>query len=407
MKKYFNYLKKHLSKLLIILFSCFLLSFFISDIYNKNESYYVANFTINDVDNFNTTLLNDKDFLETIKANGKDGKYDGTDVEKMLKHQGFTYYQEVNYISIKAKSKYFDTFFLSSINNVSSRCKMFIKDCVLTIADDKCEVIFLDENIVSLYNNINQWSISLISSFICLFLEITIFTILFLTKRNLKKDEIIIYDNITTFSSCFHINYWKKALKPINKVLDITILAMFFSLMIICKMIPLPSGFGNLGISFTYLFFSIISMIYGPVVGFIVGIFSDIIGHFFISNSAFAFNIGYTLQAALAGMIYGLFFYKTKVTFTKTLLARSIVNIVLNAIYGSFLYIYVMYFDSNSFDFNSYLEKVKYYMFYYSLPKNLIYLLPQSFLLYYVIKITSPILTRYKIIPKIKIVHHQ
>ena len=200
------------------------------------------------------------------------------------------------------------------------------------------------------------------------------------------------------FATCFHKKYWKLSINPFVKVRDITVIAMLFALMLASKMLPLPSGFCDLGISFTYLFFAIICMIYGPVYGFVVGVFSDIIG-FFMPNGGGIFNFGYTLQAALTGVIYGLFLFKTKITFTKVLTARIIVNFVMNVIYGSFLYIFVYYVD-DTMTLTRYLELVKSYALLLSLPKNIIYLLPQSLLLYYVIKVTLPIFARYHLIDK-------
>ena len=143
---------------------------------------------------------------------------------------------------------------------------------------------------------------------------------------------------------------------------------MLFALMLICKLISLPSGFGNLGISFTYLFFAIISMIYGPIYGAVVGIFSDIIG-FFIDSNGGMFNLGYTLQASLTGFIYGLCLFKRKFPFKNALVSRVFVNMLINTIMGSFLFIFVMYFDP-SMTGKEYMSLVKSYMTLLVLPKN-------------------------------------
>ena len=170
---------------------------------------------------------------------------------------------------------------------------------------------------------------------------------------------------------------------------------MLFALMLICKLISLPSGFGNLGIGFTYLFFAITSMVYGPIYGFVVGVFSDVLGFFFFKSTGF-FHLGYTLQAALTGFIYGLSFYRTKISFKKVFLNRLIINMFINVIMGSFLYLLVFYPDQKE----NYLELYKSYVLLMSLPKNIVYLLPQSLLLYYVIRVTLPILKRYNYVEK-------
>ena len=394
MKKYFSYLLNNIAKLLVVLIVSFLFSFLTIEFVNQNRSYYQATFEVGNIESFNDELLLEENFLNEIKNSAE--KYKNIDVEKMLEKKHFTYTVEQNTITIQTKIKYYDDFFLSSSNSVGTRAKMFIKDSVLKIAGEENEIIFSNKNdIVERQKYINRWTFSFAFTGVALLIELIVSIFLY----NKQKEEIkYVYDNETMFATCFHKKYWKLSINPFVKVKDITVIAMLFALMLASKMLPLPSGFGDLGISFTYLFFAIICMIYGPVYGFVVGVFSDIIG-FFMPNGGGIFNLGYTLQAALTGVIYGLFLFKTKITFTKVLTARIIVNFVMNVIYGSFLYIFVYYVD-DTMTLTRYLELVKSYALLLSLPKNIIYLLPQSLLLYYVIKVTLPIFARYHLIDK-------
>ena len=127
----------------------------------------------------------------------------------------------------------------------------------------------------------------------------------------------------------------------------------------------------------------------------VVGIFSDVLGFFFLPSTGF-FHLGYTLQAALTGFIYGICFYKTKITFSKVFICRLLVNMIINVLYGSFLYILVFYPEQT----DKYKELYSSYVLLMTLPKNLVYLLPQSLLLYYVIRVTLPILHRFKFVEK-------
>ena len=394
MKKYFKYLLNNKVKLMVILLVCFLFSFLTIEFVNQNRAYYQATFEVSNIETFEDELLVDENFLNAIKNSAE--KYKNIDVEEMLEKKHFTYTIEQNTITIETKIKYYDDFFLSSSNSVGTRAKMFIKDSVLKIAGEDNKVVFENPNdIVIRHKYINRWTFSFIFTAFTLLVELIVSIFLY----NKQKEEIkYVYDNETMFATCFHKKYWKLSINPFVKVRDITVIAMLFALMLASKMLPLPSGFGDLGISFTYLFFAIICMIYGPVYGFVVGVFSDIIG-FFMPNGGGIFNLGYTLQAALTGVIYGLFLFKTKITFTKVLTARIIVNFIMNVIYGSFLYIFVYYVD-DTMTLTRYLELVKSYALLLSLPKNIIYLLPQSLLLYYVIKVTLPIFARYHLIDK-------
>ena len=140
------------------------------------------------------------------------------------------------------------------------------------------------------------------------------------------------------------------------------------------KFISIPSGFANLGLGLTYLIFAYICLIYGPIWGLIIGFSSDIFG--FIMKPTI-FHPGYTLQAMLTGFVYGLFLYKTDLKFSKVLLCRIIINIFLNGIFGAFLW--GSYADLT-------LDATITYMNVVCLPKNIIYLIPQSALLYFFLK---------------------
>ena len=394
MKKYFSYLLKNIVKLLVVLIVSFLLSFLTIEFVNQNRAYYQATFEVSNIESFNDELLLEEEFLNEIKNSAE--KYKNIDVEKMLEKKHFTYTKDKNTITIQTKIKYYDDFFLSSSNSVGTRAKMFIKDSVLKIAGESNEIIFSNpKDIVERQKYINRWNFSIAFTGVALLVELIV-SILLYNKQ--KEETKYVYDNETMFASCFHKKYWRLSVNPFVKVKDITVIAMLFALMLASKMLPLPSGFGDLGISFTYLFFAIICMIYGPVYGFVVGVFSDIIG-FFMPSGGGIFNFGYPLHSALTGMIYGLLFFKTKVTFTKVLTARILVNFVMNVIYGSFLYIFVYYVD-DTMTLSRYLELVKSYALLLSLPKNIVYLLPQSLLLYYVIKVTLPIFARFNLVNK-------
>lgn len=391
MKKFLLFIKKNIITFLSVLIIFFLLSFMVVNNYNNNHAYYIAKVNITNIESVDIDKLNDASYLNSIKNDEKyNGKYNNIDVDKMLKNNDFKISVIDDDLTIKTLYKYYDVFFLGSINKTSNRAKTFIKDCLINLTNDTNKITYYNENVVELYNYKNGYIVSLITT------SITLLILLIICFALSKKQKEIIIEGKEKINIKA---YFKEAFKPIKTSKEIAVLAMLFSLMIISKFIPLPSGFGNLGLGFTYLFFAIACMIYGPFYGFIIGIFSDTIG-FFIGNKTAAFSFAYTLQAAFTGMIYGFCFYKKKVSFKNALFARILVNILMNAIYGSFLFIFITYFSFSNFDFNDYLVKVKAYMLLLSLPKNLVYLLPQSLLLYYVIKVTTPILIRFNIVDK-------
>ena len=87
----------------------------------------------------------------------------------------------------------------------------------------------------------------------------------------------------------------------------------------------------------------------------------------------------------------GLFFYKTDLRFGKILLCRLVVNVFLNGIFGSILWgIY------SNLNFDGTIS----YMLTISMPKNIIFLIPQSILLYLTFRLVVPLFERNDIVSK-------
>ncbi|MDE6407384.1 MAG: folate family ECF transporter S component, partial [Anaeroplasmataceae bacterium] len=198
---------------------------------------------------------------------------------------------------------------------------------------------------------------------------------------------IEVEDNQVVYKSIFHKSYWKDSIGFINNVKKMCTISILFACMILCKFLPIPSGFGSLGISFTYLFFGIICWIYGPLCGIFIGFCSDILGYFI--NPGGIFFMGYTLDAMLAGFMYGICFYKKRITFANCFIARAFVNLFINVGLGS-LWWKMIY----NLDWDAYLT----YMSLTSLPKNILYLLPQSILLFILFKAISKPLASFGLI---------
>ncbi|MBR5467803.1 MAG: folate family ECF transporter S component [Firmicutes bacterium] len=83
-------------------------------------------------------------------------------------------------------------------------------------------------------------------------------------------------------------------------------------------------------ISFSFLAIAMAGMFYGPVVAAVVGAAADIIAYV-IKPSGFFFP-GFTLNMAVMGFIYGMFFYKKKITLKRVALAVLVESIVINLV---------------------------------------------------------------------------
>ena len=96
----------------------------------------------------------------------------------------------------------------------------------------------------------------------------------------------------------------------------------------------------SLKISLAHLAIAPTAILFGPVVAGLQGALSDLLG--FILRPSGPYFPGFTLSAALLGVIYGMLLYKTKRTTWQIIAARALVcvfvNIVLNTVFLTMLY---------------------------------------------------------------------
>lgn len=393
-----NLIKKLIFIYIISLVFSFILGFFVTDAINSNKGEYVSTFSyVGDKELDFNNIINE-DFLNSVKENHPNLTLEEIDVEKMLKNEDFSIIQnEDKSYTITTKIKYYETSFVSSSLKILNRAETFIKYTLIDFTEDKNSIKYTDDTIGEITNTFSTWLSGLIS--LGLGMLIVTIVIIILPKKTIKNEENDAYiDGQEVFKNPFNINYWIKSLHELKTTKSIVALAMLFALLMVSKLISLPSGFGDLGINLGYLVLAVICMIYGPIVSLGVGLFSDVLGYF-IGTNTYAFNAGYTIQAILAALTYALCLYRTRVTFSKVLLSRIIVNLVLNVLYGSFLMV-TIYIQNGNIPQEELLEAYKIYALFYSLPKNLVYLLPQSILLFIIIKTLAPVLERMNFIPK-------
>lgn len=86
----------------------------------------------------------------------------------------------------------------------------------------------------------------------------------------------------------------------------------------------------KVGISFVAT--QLTATLFGPVVGGIMGGVADILK--FIMKPTGAFFWGWTFNAMLGPVIYGMILYKKKVTFVRILISKIVVAIVVNMFFG-------------------------------------------------------------------------
>lgn len=393
--------KKKIIKITIIyilsLLITFLLGFFVTSQVNKYQGSFTSNFTYTGTTPIDFNEMIDVDFLSSVHEKHPGLDIDNIDINKMIKNNDFKIEEtSSNTYTITTKTKYYETSFIASSQKVISRTQTFVKYAVLDFAKDKTYITFEDPSNIGTYSiGFNTYLGGGIASVGGLILTTLYFAFFY---KKLEKDEANIIDNEEIFASPFHLKYWVKAATSLKDVKSIVTLAMLFSLLLVSKLFHLPSGFGDLGLGLGYIFLAIIAWIYGPIYGLVIGLLSDVLGYF-IGGKTLAFNPLYTIQAMLAVFTYALCFYRTKINFSKVLLSRLIVNFILNVLYGSFLMV-LMYFQAGKFESETFMYAFRVYALLYSLPKNIVYLLPQTIVLFVIFKAIGPVLGRLKYIPK-------
>lgn len=105
---------------------------------------------------------------------------------------------------------------------------------------------------------------------------------------------------------------FKKSALELKSVKCIVVTGLLIALELAIKQLTIRVT-PDLKISFAFLAKACIGMLYGPTVGFLAGGVSDVVS-FFMKPQSDAFSPLFTLQECLAGMLYGLFLYKLRMS---------------------------------------------------------------------------------------------
>ncbi len=124
----------------------------------------------------------------------------------------------------------------------------------------------------------------------------------------------------------------KDSYKEFSKVKVITALAMLGAISLVIASYRIDIG-PFIRITFSGIPNQIAYYLFGPIVGGVFGGAMDILA--FIMKPTGGYLPGFTLSAILRGILYGVFFYKKKMTFRRILVAELIVIIICNLFLGT------------------------------------------------------------------------
>lgn len=102
-------------------------------------------------------------------------------------------------------------------------------------------------------------------------------------------------------------NLFKRSALELKSIRCLSVTALLIALDLAIKLTTTVDGSDSLHISFAFVALASVSMLYGPTVGFIAGMITDLLG--FVIRPSGAFDIRFTLIEALGAMIYGIFLY--------------------------------------------------------------------------------------------------
>lgn len=132
--------------------------------------------------------------------------------------------------------------------------------------------------------------------------------------------------------SVFSLAYWREAAGNLKNVRMLALAAMIIALRAICKMVEIPIAPG-LNINLAGIFNAAGAMVYGPVVGVAGAIVSDPLGYLLHPDGPYF--LPFMLVDMSSSFLFGLLFWKRRLTVNRAMGAKFAVNMVSNVVLTS------------------------------------------------------------------------
>lgn len=131
----------------------------------------------------------------------------------------------------------------------------------------------------------------------------------------------------TVFNTPFSREYWRLSAAEFRSLRSFILAALFAALRIAIKSLSIPVG-ESLYISLDFFVNSVGSMIYGPLMGLLVGAVSDTIGAILFPKGVYFFP--FIVVEMLSAFLFGLFLYRQKLSAGRIVLSRFTVVVLCN-----------------------------------------------------------------------------
>ena len=126
-------------------------------------------------------------------------------------------------------------------------------------------------------------------------------------------------------------NIFVRSLRELKSTRCLAITALLIAINVTLDLLGLSIKLPpNLRIGFGFLCNASIGMLFGPAVGMMAGVCTDVLGYFAGNLSMGAYFPGYTLTAVVGGLIWGLWLYPRKATVWRAAGAKICINVFCN-----------------------------------------------------------------------------
>ncbi len=195
------------------------------------------------------------------------------------------------------------------------------------------------------------------------------------------------------FASIFTLKYWQEATLQFKDVKILTIAALIVALRIAVKFAKIRLAPG-LNMSLDGYVNSLGSVIYGPVVGLAVGLISDTLG-VIVTGEMGEYFPPFALVEMSSSFLFGLFFWRRKINFTRALTAKFSINFISNIVLTSIFmkWMYYIYYGIEKAQTYNLINGVR-------IAKNLIMFPLEATLIVFVLSMALPILAKLKLVDK-------
>ncbi|MBQ5926735.1 MAG: folate family ECF transporter S component, partial [Clostridia bacterium] len=133
--------------------------------------------------------------------------------------------------------------------------------------------------------------------------------------------------------SIFSKSYWVSAAKVAQKTNVLVFAALICALRIVVKSLRIPVIPGGLNFSFDAYINALGSIVYGPLIGLMVGAVSDTIGAILFPSGTYFFPFIFVEMSS--SFIFALFLWRRKLSFSRVIISKFTVSFVCNVILTS------------------------------------------------------------------------